>query len=69
MQDLIDNCLGFHAQYMQQRRLAAALSTATSLQRLEPQVQSLQLYTAGTITQETLLTSCLLVRCWAMSLT
>ena len=58
MQDLIDNCLNFHAQYMQRsRRLAAASSTATSSPRsLEPQeIQSLlQLYTAGTITQETL---------------
>ena len=58
MQDLIDNCLRFHAQYMQQPWRAAAKSTATSLgQRLEPQeIQSLlQLYTAGTITQDTLL--------------
>lgn len=58
MQDLIDNCLNFHAQYMQQPQAGSCLVNRDFLStRLEPQeVQSLlQLYTAGTITQETLL--------------
>ena len=58
MQDLIDNCLGFHAQYMQQPQAGSSFINRDFLgQRLEPQeIQSLlQLYTAGTITQETLL--------------
>jgi hypothetical protein len=58
MQDLIDNCLGFHAQYMQQAQAGSSFINRDFLaQRLEPQeIQSLlQLYTAGTITQETLL--------------
>ena len=58
MQDLIDNCLGFHAQYMQQSQVGSSFINRDFLgQRLEPQeIQSLlQLYTAGTITQETLL--------------
>ncbi len=58
MQDLIDNCLGFHAQYMQQPVAGSSLINRDFLAaRLEPQeIQSLlQLYTAGTITQETLL--------------
>ena len=59
MQDMIDNCLQFHAQF-----LGGATAPGSCLvnrdflgSRLEPQdVQSLlQLYTAGTITQETLL--------------
>ena len=59
MQDLIDNCLSFHAQYMQQSQAGSSFINRDFLgQRLEPQeIQSLlQLYTAGTITQETLLT-------------
>ena len=58
MQDLIDNCLGFHAQYMQQSQAGNSFINRDFLAaRLEPQeIQSLlQLYTAGTITQETLL--------------
>ena len=58
MQDLIDNCLGFHAQYMQQAQVGSSFINRDFLAtRLEPQeIQSLlQLYTAGTITQETLL--------------
>ena len=58
MQDLIDNCLNFHAQYMQQSQVGSSFVNRDFLgDRLEPQeIQSLlQLYTAGTITQETLL--------------
>ena len=58
MQDLIDNCLSFHAQYMQQMQAGSSFINRDFLAtRLEPQeIQSLlQLYTAGTITQETLL--------------
>ena len=58
MQDLIDNCLQFHAQYMQQPQAGSSFINRDFLAtRLEPQeIQSLlQLYTAGTITQETLL--------------
>ena len=58
MQDLIDNCLKFHAQYMEQPQAGSSFINRDFLgQRLEPQeIQSLlQLYTAGTITQETLL--------------
>ena len=58
MQDLIDNCLGFHAQYMQQPVAGSSFINRDFLAtRLEPdEIQALlQLYTAGTITQETLL--------------
>ena len=58
MQDLIDNCLTFHAQYMQQAQAGSSFINRDFLAtRLEPQeIQALlQLYTAGTITQETLL--------------
>lgn len=58
MQDMIDNCLRFHAQYMQQPQAGSSFVNRDFLStRLEPQeIQSLlQLYTAGTITQETLL--------------
>jgi len=58
MQDMIDNCLRFHAEYMQQPVAGSSQVNRDFLgQRLEPQeIQSLlQLYTAGTITQETLL--------------
>ena len=58
MQDMIDNCLRFHAKYMQQPVAGSSQVNRDFLgQRLEPQeIQSLlQLYTAGTITQETLL--------------
>jgi len=58
MQDLIDNCLTFHAQFMQQAQAGSSFINRDFLAtRLEPQeIQALlQLYTAGTITQETLL--------------
>ena len=58
MQDLIDNCLTFHAQYMQQSQVGSSFINRDFLAtRLEPQeIQALlQLYNAGTITQETLL--------------
>jgi len=58
MQDLIDNCLTFHAQFMQQQQAGSSFINRDFLAtRLEPQeIQALlQLYTAGTITQETLL--------------
>ena len=59
MQDLIDNCLRFHAQYLQQPVAGSSQVNRDFMgQRLEPQeIQALlQLYTAGTITQDTLLT-------------
>jgi len=58
MQDLIDNCLRFHAEFMQERTAGSSLVNRDFMGvRLEPQeIQALlQLYTAGTITQETLL--------------
>ena len=58
MQDMIDNCLRFHAEFMQQPVAGSSFINRDFLgQRLEPEeIQSLlQLYTAGTITQETLL--------------
>ena len=58
MQDMIDNCLQFHAQYLGDNQPGSAYVSRDFLgSRLEPQeIQSLlQLYTAGTITQETLL--------------
>ncbi len=58
MQDLIDNCLQFHAKYMQQPQAGSSFVNRDFLgDRLEPQeIQALlQLYSAGTITQETLL--------------
>ncbi len=58
MQDLIDNCLRFHAQYLQQPVAGSSQVNRDFMgQRLEPQeIQALlQLYTAGTITQDTLL--------------
>ena len=58
MQDLIDNSLRFHADYMQERNPGSSLVNRDFMgTRLEPQeIQALlQLYTAGTITQETLL--------------
>ena len=59
MQDVIDNCLRFHADYMQEPVAGSSQVNRDFLgQRLEPQeIQALlQLYTAGTITQDTLLT-------------
>jgi len=59
MQDMIDNCLQFHAQYLGNEAAAGSCLVNRDFlgSRLEPQdMQSLlQLYTAGTITQETLL--------------
>ena len=58
MQDMIDNCLRFHADYMEESRPGSCLVNRDFMgTRLEPQeIQALlQLYTAGTITQETLL--------------
>lgn len=58
MQDMIDNCLQFHAEYLGDRQPGSSLVNRDFLgARLEPQeIQALlQLYTAGTITQETLL--------------
>ena len=59
MQDMIDNCLRFHAEYMQESNAGSSFINRDFLgTRLEPQeIQALlQLYTAGTITQDTLLT-------------
>ena len=58
MQDMIDNCLRFHAEYMQEPNAGSSLVNRDFMGiRLEPQeIQALlQLFTAGTITQETLL--------------
>ena len=58
VQDLVDNCLRFHAAYMQEPQAGSAFINRDFVgARLEPQeIQSLlQLYTAGTITQRTLL--------------
>ena len=58
MQDMIDNCLQFHAQYLNTQQAGSCLINRDFLgARLDPADVSslLQLYTAGTITQETLL--------------
>jgi len=58
MQDAIDNCLQYHAQFLNESQAGSSMINRDFLgSRLEPQeIQSLlQLYTAGTITQETLL--------------
>ena len=58
VQDMIDNCLRFHAAYMQEPQAGSSFINRDFVgARLEPQeIQSLlQLYTAGTITQRTLL--------------
>ena len=59
VQDMIDNCLQYHAQFLGQENRAGSSYVNRDFigARLEPQeIQSLlQLYTAGTITQETLL--------------
>ena len=58
MQDMIDNCLRFHAAYLQEPQAGSSFVNRDFLAtRLDPQeIQSLlQLYTAGTITQSTLL--------------
>jgi hypothetical protein len=60
VQDMIDNCLQYHAQYLGQGAAAGSCYVNRDFigARLEPQeIQSLlALYTAGTISQETLLT-------------
>jgi hypothetical protein len=58
MQDMIDNCLQYHAEFLGDRQPGSSYVSRDFLgTRLEPQeIQALlQLYTAGTITQETLL--------------
>lgn len=59
MQDMIDNCLQFHAAYLGQGTAAGSSYVNRDFvgARLEPAdiTALLQLYTAGTITQETLL--------------
>jgi len=58
MQDLIDNCLAYHASYLNIVDVGSSYVNRDFLgARLDPQeIQSLlQLYTAGTITQKTLL--------------
>jgi hypothetical protein len=58
MQDMIDNCLSYHAQYLNITQVGSSYVNRDFLgARLEPQEINalLQLYTAGTITQETLL--------------
>ena len=58
MQDMIDNSLIFHAQYLGSGATGSSFVNRDFLaQRLDPQEigSLLQLYTAGTITQETLL--------------
>ena len=59
MQDMIDNCLRYHAEYLGNTEAAGSCLVNRDFigARLEPtEIQALlQLYTAGTITQETLL--------------
>jgi hypothetical protein len=59
MQDMIDNCLQFHAQFLGNATAAGSCYVNRDFlgARLEPAdiASLLQLYTAGTITQETLL--------------
>ena len=58
VQDLIDNCLLFHANYLGSNEAGSSFVNRDFLAaRLDPQEigSLLQLYTAGTITQETLL--------------
>ena len=58
MQDLIDNCLTFHAEYLGSNETGSSFVNRDFLaSRLDPQDigSLLQLYTAGTISQETLL--------------
>ncbi len=57
MQDMIDNCLVYHGQYLNSDAGSCFVNRDFLSQRLEPQeIQALlQLYTAGSITQETLL--------------
>ena len=58
MQDLIDNCLKFHSEYLNEPNAGSSFVNRDFVSaRLQPQeIQALlQLYTTGTITQETLL--------------
>jgi hypothetical protein len=57
MQDMIDNCLQFHGEYINAEAGSCFVNRDFLSQRLEPQeIQALlQLYTSGSITQETLL--------------
>ena len=58
MQDLIDNCLKFHSEYLNEPNAGSSFVNRDFVStRLEPQeIQSLlALFTSGTITQETLL--------------
>ena len=57
MQDMIDNCLSFHAQYINAEAGSCFVNRDFLSQRLEPQeIQALlTLYTSGSITQKTLL--------------
>ena len=58
VQDMIDNCLSFHAQYLNSTNAGSSYINRDFLgSRLDPADINalLQLYTAGTITQETLL--------------
>ena len=58
MQDLIDNCLSFHGEYLGQDGGSCFVNRDFLASRLDPQEigSLLQLYTAGTISKETLLT-------------
>ena len=57
MQDMIDNCLQFHGEYLNAESGSCFVNRDFLSQRLEPQeIQALlQLYTSGSITQQTLL--------------
>jgi len=57
MQDMIDNCLQFHASYLGSEAGSCFVNRDFLSQRLEPtEIQAyLQLYTSGSITQKTLL--------------
>ena len=57
MQDMIDNCLSFHGQLLNAEAGSCFVNRDFLSQRLDPQeIQALlQLYTSGSITQETLL--------------
>jgi hypothetical protein len=58
MQDLIDNCLKFHSEYLNEPNAGSSFVNRDFVStRLEPQeIQSLlALFTSGTISQETLL--------------
>ena len=57
MQDMIDNCLKFHGQYLNAESGSCLVNRDFLAEKLEPQdIQArLQLYTAGATTQKTLL--------------